>query len=84
MVEAAMMNIPVVYFRGSGGADEFIATEAGFPLPYLNTDAACSTICKLADDAQQREATAEIARTKYERLHTEKAVLPYVNNIFNP
>jgi glycosyltransferase involved in cell wall biosynthesis len=66
MIEAAAAGVPVVAFRGSGGADEFLAGGAGLLVPYLNVmDMAQGVTQLLADpDAVRRMAGAGRAATK--------------------
>lgn len=75
MLEAAMMQVPVVYFAGTGGAGEFIGQSAGFGVAAFSTEEACSRILRLRNDKALCEQRAAQGRQNYLRLHTKEPVL---------
>ena len=83
MIEAAMMEIPILYFQNSGGADEFLGLDAGFQLPYLDVDTAIEKIIEITNDPTKIKPVIAKARKRYEELHSAEAVVPHINDILN-
>lgn len=81
MIEAAMMRLPLIYFKGSGGAAEFIAHDAGFEIEYARTDLACDKIAQLIQHKDLCSSLGSVARKKYEALHSKEKVLRQFNNL---
>lgn len=75
MLEAAMMQLPVVYFAGAGGAAEFIGQSAGFGVDAFSTEEACGRIILLRNDKALCKQMAAQGRQNYLRLHTKEPVV---------
>lgn len=75
VLEAALLEIPVVCFENAGGAPELIETDAGFVVPYMDITAASDAIIELVLDPDLRSTMGKKARQKVlQRHNTEKSV----------
>ena len=75
VLEAALLEIPVICFRDAGGAPELIEADAGFVVPFLDIDAASDAAIQLVLDPSKRERMGQRARIKVlERHDTAKSV----------
>lgn len=69
MLEAGLFGLPVVCFRDSGGATEFVSSGAGIAVDYLDTVAMAEAINGLAADGERRRAMGKIGRRHVQRAH---------------
>ncbi len=83
MIEAAMMELPIMYFKGSGGASEFVETDAGIALEYGRIDSVVSQLSELINDTELHQKYAINAREKYLRFHSKESVSNSINDILN-
>jgi glycosyltransferase involved in cell wall biosynthesis len=75
VLEAALMEIPVVCFEDAGGAPELIESDAGYVVPYMDISAASDAVIQLVLDPALRETLGRKGRQKVlERHNTEKSV----------
>lgn len=73
MLEAAELGVPIVAFRDSGGAPEFVESDAGCLVPYLDVEAMCHALAELAKSPEQRQALGRRAKEKVtERFGPER------------
>jgi glycosyltransferase involved in cell wall biosynthesis len=79
--EAAMMELPIVCFENTGGANEFIGEDCGYRLPYLDLTAAKDLLLSMVNNAEERRNRAKAARAKYLNLHNGEVVLEYFKEI---
>lgn len=81
-IEAAMMKLPVVYFEGSGGVQEFIQNDAGVAVKYMDAEDASEKIIELIGNKQLYSLSSEKAREKYMSRHSDKIVLNFIDKVF--
>lgn len=74
VLEAGMMELPLVCYRGSGGAPEFVENDCGRIVDYLDIEATASALKELRGDQEIYRALSGNARKKYLSLHTEDRV----------
>lgn len=82
MLEAAQLGLPIVAFRGSGGAEEFVDSSMGRLVPYLDVDAMAGAIIELYRDRNRARALGEGAKAKgigFTSDATGRQVLEIVN-----
>jgi len=72
MLEAARQGVPVVCFRGGGGADEFVDDTVGAAVPMLDVPAMAQVVTDLRADPGRRSALAEGAHRKSLRYTPER------------
>ena len=68
-LEAASMSIPILCFDKAGGMKEFVETDSGFVVPYLDTKKMADKIILLALDEKQRKEIGQIAQRKAIEKH---------------
>jgi glycosyltransferase involved in cell wall biosynthesis len=83
-LEAAMMEIAVVYFNGSGGIQEFIGNDAGLAANYLDSNDAAEKIVNLCQDIELNSKLSKQARQKYLEKHSYDAVFNLIDKTFVP
>lgn len=71
VLEAALMEKPIVCFDESGGAREVVETDAGYVCEYLNINQMASRIASLLSDATQRRQMGAAGRQKVLERHAE-------------
>ena len=71
MIEAALVYCPIVGFAGSGGAEEFLAGDAGVLVPYGDAVAMANAVDQLLRHPDEAKACAEKAYAKA-LLHTSE------------
>ncbi len=64
MLEAGIEGVPTVCFDEAGGAPEFVGTDAGLVVPYLDVQAFAHSVMSLRNDLEQRQRMGEAARTR--------------------
>lgn len=80
-LEAAALGKPVVCFDGSGGAKEFIETDSGFVVPYLNVDVMADRVLELLTSEDLRQRMGQCAAQKVRERYTVKVVGPQLAEI---
>ena len=63
-LDAAEYGLPVVCFQGGGGAEEFVADDAGIRIPYLDVGAFSKTLVRLCDDPGLRSRMGKVGRMR--------------------
>ncbi len=75
VLEAALLQKPIVCFENAGGAPELVERDAGEVVGYLDVAAAAEAIIKLIDDPVLRRKKGKAAHNKVlERHNTEQSV----------
>lgn len=74
MIEAAMMGLPIVYFSGSGGADEFVGNSLGIGAEGFDPKNAAAALGFLAENPKERELLGDSANEAYQNGHGSKHV----------
>jgi len=75
-IEAAALGVPIVCFDGSGGTPEFVETDAGFVVPYLDLAAVVERLAILMDDPELRCRLGRQAAQKARARHTRERAGP--------
>lgn len=70
-IEAAAAGLPVVCFADSGGMPEFVETDAGFVVDYLDLGAATAALAELATSEPTRLV---LGRRAAEKVHERNSV----------
>lgn len=73
-IEAGLEGKPVICFEGAGGAEEFVESDAGFCVPYLNTDAMAEKTVLLLGDEELRRRLGQRAREKVLERHAPDTI----------
>jgi glycosyltransferase involved in cell wall biosynthesis len=81
VLEAAMMELPIVCFQKGGGAPEFVGDTAGISVPYLDIDKAAAAIIKLKEDKVLHKNVSSAARKKYLKDHSKENVISHFTEI---
>ncbi len=69
-IECAYLEIPVICFEKSGGMAEFVETDAGFVVPYLDIDAMAEKVIALHENKDLRMKLGKRAKTKVAERHS--------------
>jgi len=83
VLEAAMMELTIACFEGTGGANEFVANDCGVSLPYLSLDAAKNFLTDFQENNDKYALMATNAREKYKILHSSETVLDHFEKIIS-
>lgn len=74
VLEAALLQKPMLCFEKAGGAQDLIQTDAGMVVPYLSLEAMSKAILTLKENPELSAEMGRIARKKVLQRHsTEKA-----------
>lgn len=83
VLEAARHEVPTICFRGSGGATEFVGTDAGIQAKYLNIDDLAKTLTDLKDHKEKTKALGKMAKNRLAELHQDDVVINQLKEILN-
>jgi len=75
VLEAALLEKPVVCFDGAGGAREVVETDAGFVCDYLDAEAMAGAISHLLHDQPLRQRMGRVARQKVLERHADERAM---------
>ena len=78
MSEAGICKLPVIGFDGSGGVTEFVESEAGLTVPYLNLNAMAEEIVRLYHAPDLVKKMGENAYRKVHELYSEDILAPKI------
>lgn len=67
MVEAMAWHVPVIAFKGSGGAEETLSEERGFLTDYLDIDTYADIICQIGNGQRSVASVVEKASIYVQR-----------------
>ncbi|WP_020602994.1 glycosyltransferase family 4 protein [Spirosoma spitsbergense] len=75
ILEAGLNQNPVLCFAGSGGSPDFVGTDTGCLVPYLDLSAMVTALARLTDDPAER---TRLGNLFYERAmaHDVAALVP--------
>jgi glycosyltransferase involved in cell wall biosynthesis len=75
ILEAGLNQNPVLCFAGSGGSPDFVGTDTGCLVPYLDLSAMVTALARLTDDPAER---TRLGKLFYERAmaHDVAALVP--------
>ena len=68
-LEAAACAIPIICFDGAGGMPEFVQTDCGDIVPYLDIRALATAVANFARNSERRRDAGVNARTKVVERH---------------
>jgi glycosyltransferase involved in cell wall biosynthesis len=68
-LEAAALGKPIVCFAGGGGIPEFVESDCGFIVPYLDVTTMAERVVSLLDASECRIQMGTAAQRKVERRH---------------
>jgi len=74
MLEAGMFGKPIVCFKDSGGASEFVADGCGFCVDYMDVNAMAESVMRLLSDARLRSTLGRQAAENVESKYDVKLV----------
>jgi len=84
-LEAAALGIPIVCFQGAGGIPEFVSGDAGVVVPYLDVEAAATSIARLVDRPELRthlgRRGAEKVKSSHEIEITGRKILTLIDRL---
>lgn len=72
-LEAAALEKPVICFERSGGMPEFVADDAGWILPYENTEAVAALVLQLENQREGLKGRGKAGAAKVARYDVEIA-----------
>jgi glycosyltransferase involved in cell wall biosynthesis len=78
VLEAACNALPVLCFEGSGGAPEFVGTDCGCVVPYLDVERMACAVAELAESEERRCKLGTAALTRVREKHDVDIVLPSI------
>ncbi len=82
VLEAALLARPIVCFAQSGGAPDFVETDAGFVANYLDSTAMSRYISQLLKNPELRQKMGHTAREKvFARHQDERAMQAFLESI---
>jgi glycosyltransferase involved in cell wall biosynthesis len=88
MLEAGSLQKPVVCFDQSGGAPDFVESDAGLVAPYLDVDAMAEHVRTLLADAALRTRLGDAGAAKvaahYDVAHSGKRILEIIACMSQP
>lgn len=73
-LEAASRGLPIVYFNKSGGMDDVLGDAAGFPVPYMDLEAAAKTLLHVLAHPDEAAERGKKAQAIYRRQHQPEIV----------
>ena len=75
-LEAALQGSPTICFAQAGGMPEFVRDDAGFIVPYTDTEAMGERAAYLLNHNEIRQQMGETAQTRVENNHTTRIIGP--------
>jgi glycosyltransferase involved in cell wall biosynthesis len=81
-IESAMMKVPVLYFKGSGGIDNFLDGDGGIAVEMENTEGCAESIYYYYNNREKLSAIIELARKKYELTNSPAIVNDFLDKLF--
>ncbi|MVN78991.1 glycosyltransferase [Hymenobacter sp. HMF4947] len=83
-MEAALSGSPVICFAEAGGMPEFVRQDAGFVVPYADTQAMSEKTSYLLAHADVRQAMGRVAQQRAESEHTIDVIGPQMYALMQP
>jgi glycosyltransferase involved in cell wall biosynthesis len=77
-LEAAALQVPIICFERAGGMPEFVEEDAGFVVPYLDTDAAAARIVVMLTEPELRATMGKRAAEKVRARHDIEVIAPQI------
>lgn len=82
-LELAALGKPIICFDHSGGSPEFVESDAGYIVPYMDLDAMADKIIFLAQNKQTRTALGQNAALKVRERHNIDNSALKIYNLIN-
>lgn len=82
VLEAGMLEKPIICFEKSGGAPEFLAEGRGLVVPFLDLESMANGVSELIRRKDIREKYGKSAYEKYEALHSENSAVTLLEGYF--
>lgn len=70
MLEAAAAGVPIACFAGGGGAPEFVETDAGRVVEYLDVSGMADAVIDLLERGDERQRKGVVAAERVRKRHT--------------
>ncbi|MEA5457547.1 glycosyltransferase family 4 protein [Arcicella sp. LKC2W] len=84
VLEAAMLEKPIICFDKAGGAKDFVENDCGFIIDYLDVDKTVDKIVELKDNSALRQQMGKSGRKKVLEIHNQdKAFQTFVKILNN-
>jgi glycosyltransferase involved in cell wall biosynthesis len=83
MLEAASAGLPIICFKRSGGASEFVQSDAGVCVPYADVEKMADVCLGLMEDRIRREQLGAIAKEKLNLHYTVQTQAPKLMEVIN-
>jgi glycosyltransferase involved in cell wall biosynthesis len=77
-LETAALGVPTVCFADAGGMPEFVESDAGYIVPYLDIEAAADRLVALANSAELTRELGARAAAKVAERHAIQVIGPQV------
>ncbi len=81
VLEAAMMEKPLICFEGAGGVPEFIQGDAGKVIPYLNLDQMAEAVEEIRHNPEATQRMTAIAKERVTLMHDVEITAPIIRDI---
>ncbi|MCB0164751.1 MAG: glycosyltransferase [Anaerolineae bacterium] len=69
VLEAALLNKPIICFDHAGGAGEFVEQDSGFVIPYLDLEAMADRVLQLLHSPELKQSLGQRAAQKVRERH---------------
>jgi len=80
-LEAGLLGLPIICFKGAGGIPEFVESDAGFVVPYLDIEAMAHRVVDCADSPELCQKLGACASIKVRELYNLASGAEKVANI---
>jgi glycosyltransferase involved in cell wall biosynthesis len=80
-LEAASLKKPIVYFPDAGGIKEFLGSDAGFPLAYLDSQGAANLFWKMISGEVDYSGAVELAHSRWAESYSAEKICGKVEKI---
>jgi len=82
-LHAASFGCPVLCWDKSGGSPDFVETDCGFVIDYLNIDQLVEKVSLLASNPELRKQLGQAGKTKVESKNSMQVQSPVVNKLMD-
>lgn len=80
-LEAAECGLPIICFQNAGGMTRFVARDAGYVVPFEDTDAMARRVKTLVEDYEKRNRLGSQARAKLLAHFTSDITSPQILSV---
>lgn len=75
MLTAAQLEKPIIAFKNSGGAEEFLQNDNGILVPYLDIDSVAEQIIDLSENPEKMKDLGRLIRQHLENNYSEEIII---------